>query len=32
MVTNGNWTYGGHLVMYRNINSPCCVTETNIDL
>ena len=29
MVTDGNWTCD-HLVMYKNIKSTCCTSETNI--
>ena len=33
MVTDGNQTYhGDHFEMYRNIESLCCVPETNIVL
>ena len=33
MVTDFNWIYcGKHFVMYTNIKSLCCTSETNIML
>lgn len=32
MVTNGDYTYGEHSVMYRIIESVCCTAETNVTL
>ena len=30
MVTGNNWNYhGDHFVMYKTIDSPCCVPKTN---